>query len=333
MKSRMIRSVYAIALLALLAPSSGVAQEVPERYKNVLATLGRQGDFKDNVLKVNVPRNDVNVTVAGVKTPTPFGFGGWIAMTRGSGDMDVMMGDLVLLQEEVNPVMSALLENGLEVTALHNHFFWDQPRMFYMHVHGRGTPDDLARKVKPALDLIGSRGGAQAAAAKPAAKPTGTSGTKATAGQLDTASLAKIVGHQGEQSGAVYKITVGRDDLKIAEMGAPINSRMGLNTWAAFVGTNDKAAVAGDVAMLENEVNPVLKALRQNGLEVVAIHQHMLEHESTDALSGHPGREPTIIFLHYWGTGPAEKLAIGFKAALDQLGHGAGAPHPGGSSR
>src|ERR1044071_2424260 len=132
------------------------AQDVPAPYKDVLTVLGKQGDFKDNVLKVNIPRNDVSVTVASVPTPTPFGFGGWVALTKGNG-MDVMMGDLVLLQDEVNPVMTALLDNGLEVTALHNHFFWDEPRMFYMHVHGHGSPMDLARKVKPALDLIGKR--------------------------------------------------------------------------------------------------------------------------------------------------------------------------------
>jgi hypothetical protein len=125
---------------------------------------------------------------------------------------------------------------------------------------------------------------------------------------LNGAKLAKIAGHEGEQNGAVYKITVGRDDLHMVEMGAPINSRMGLNTWAAFTGTDANAAVAGDVAMLENEVTPVLKALRSNGLSVVAIHHHM-----TNA-------RPMVIFLHYWGKGPAEKLATGFRAALDQLG-------------
>jgi hypothetical protein len=290
--------IFGAALLSTFTAVSVRAQDVPAPYKDVLSFLGKTGDFKDNVLKVNIPRNDVTVTVAGVTTPTPFGFGGWIAMTKGSG-MDVLMGDLVLLQDEVNPVMSALLENGLEVTALHNHFFWDEPRMFYMHVHGHGAPMDLARKVKPALDLIGR----QAKPSSPAAPPAAAAGTP-----LDTAKIAQLAGHSGDQSGAVYKITVGRDDLKMTEMGAPINARMGLNTWAAFVGTNDKAAVAGDVAMLPSEVNGVLKALRQNGLDVVAIHHHMLD------------TQPNIIFLHYWGTGPADKLATGFKAALDQLG-------------
>src|SRR5262249_11348447 len=160
----------------------------------------KQGDYKADVLKVNVPRNDLNVTVANVKTPTPFGFGGWVAMTKGTGGMNVMMGDLVLTQDEANPVMSALLENGLDVTALHNHFFWEEPRIFYMHVHGHGTPADLARKLKPALDLIGKGG-----AARPV--PTATSGSAASGARLDTAKLAQIVGSQGEQTGDVYKIT------------------------------------------------------------------------------------------------------------------------------
>jgi len=180
--------------------------------------------------------------------------------------------------------MSALLENGIEVTALHNHFMSDEPRMFYMHVHGHGKPADLARQVKPALDLISKNTARTAAAPATAAAAPGTT--------LDTAKLAQIVGTPGEQSGAVYKITIGRDDLKLTEMGAPINARMGLNTWAAFVGTNDNAAIAGDVAMLANEVQPVLKALRKNGLDVVAIHHHMT------------GTQPTIYFLHYWGTAP-----------------------------
>jgi hypothetical protein len=252
------------------------------------------------VLKVNIPRNDLSVTVATVKTPTPFGFGGWIAMTKGTGGMDVMMGDLVLLQDEVNPVMSALLDNGIDATALHNHFFWEEPRIFYLHVHGHGKPADLVRQVKPALDLIG----------KGRSRPTGSPAAPAAAAAptIDTAKIAQIVGRQGEQTGAVYKITVGRDDLKLMEMGAPINARMGLNTWAAFVGTNDNAAIAGDVAMLANEVQPVLKSLRKNGIDVVAIHHHMTT------------TQPTIYFLHYWGTGPAEKLATSFKAALGELG-------------
>src|SRR5438445_338500 len=275
---------------------SAFAQDVPSDYQEVLRFLDRKGDFKAGVLKVNIPRSDLKITIQGVPTPTPFGFGGWIAMTKGTDGSDVMMGDLVLLQEEVNPVMSALLDNGIDVTALHNHFFWDDPHVYFMHVHGMGKAADLARRVKPGLDLIGH-------VPSPAAKPFPATGTP-----LDTEKLAKIAGHGGEQTGAVYKITVGRDDLAMKEHGAVINARMGLNTWAAFFGTQEDAVVAGDVAMLENEVTPVLKALRQNGLDVVAIHHHMI------------GEQPVVIFLHYWGRGPAEKLAAGFKAGFDQLG-------------
>src|SRR3989440_260949 len=167
MKTMATRGFLAAALVGLLSPAPASAQDVPAPYKDVLTFLGRQGDFKANVLKVNIPRNDLSVTVAGVKTPTPFGFGGWIALTKGTGGMDVMMGDLVLVQDEVNPVMSALLDNGLDVTAVHNHFFWEEPRIFYMHVHGHGTAADLAAHVKPALALIG-RGSAPPA---PAAAP------------------------------------------------------------------------------------------------------------------------------------------------------------------
>ena len=291
-----MRSFIFLAVLGCVACTAPLlAQDMPADYQQVLSTLGRQGDFKASVLKVNVPRNDVSVTVAGVKTPTPFGFGGWVAFTKGANAEDVMMGDLVLTQDEVNPVMSALLDHGIDVTALHNHFFWDEPRMFYMHVHGHGAAADLAARLKPALDMIGK-------SAAPAA-PAAVSST------LDTAKIAQIVGRPGDQMGSVYKITVGRDDLSIKEMGATINARMGLNTWAAFVGTNESAAIAGDVAMLAGEVTPVLKSLRGSGISVVAIHHHMT------------GTEPAIYFLHYWGTGSAEKLATGFKAALDLLGH------------
>lgn len=303
----MLRARIAASLMVVLigVPSLARAQGIPAEYQQMLTTLGKPGDFKDKVLKVNIPRSDVKVTVAGVATPTPFGFGGWVAMTKGDGGHEVLMGDLVLLQDEVNTVMSALLDNGFDVKALHNHFFWDEPRMFYMHVHGHGTAAELAQKLKPAIDLIGKGGSTAAPTAAPAA-PSPPS--------MNTAKLVEIVGTQGEQTGPVYKFTLPRTDLKVTEMGATINARMGLNTWAAFTGTNDKAAIAGDVAMLESELTPVLKALRKNGLDVVAIHHHMTSDR------------PVIIFLHYWGTGPAEKLATGFKAAVNELGkHGAAA--------
>jgi hypothetical protein len=292
------RAVIILCACFAWVGTCAVAQEFPADYQEVLKALDRKGDFKAGVLKVNIPRNDLKMTIQGFSTPTPFGFGGWIALTKATDGSDVMMGDLVLLQEEVNPVLSALLDNGIDVTALHNHFFWDDPNVYFMHVHGMGKATDLAKRVKPGLDLIGH------------VKPEASSQASTGGSPLDTAKLAKIAGHEGEQTGEVYKITVGRDDLGMKEHGAVINARMGLNTWAAFVGTQEDAAIAGDVAMLENEVTPVLKALRKNGLDVVAIHHHMT------------GDRPVVIFLHYWGRGSAEKLATGFKAALDELGKG-----------
>ena len=180
-----------------------------------------------------------------------------------------------------------------------------------MHVHGHGKAAELAQQLKPALDLIGRvpRKSATDISASPSftAKPV-----EVVEDKLNVKSLEKTIGHKPDRNGAVIKFTIGRDDLKVREMGAPINARMGLNTWAALVGTDENAAIAGDVAMLESEVNPVLKALRSHQLEVVAIHHHMF------------GTQPQIIFLHYWGIGPAAKLAEGFKAALNELGKGQG---------
>jgi len=293
-RTALIRTTYVI-LLVLGIAMSAPAQEMPDDYKGVLTALGKNGDFKDGVLKVNIPRGDLIVTINGRPAPTPFGFGGWVALTKGTDGTDVLMGDLVLTQDEVNPVMSALLDQGLQVTALHNHFFWEQPRVFYMHVHGMGRAADLARELKPAIDLIDA-----------AAKRTTSTPPAATApGSLDGAALAKIVGQAGEQTGAVYKITIGRPDIDLREHGARINARMGLNTWAAFTGSDADAMVAGDVAMLEPELPAVLKALRSHGLNVVAIHHHMT------------GATPMVIFLHYFGTGPAATLAAGVRAAVE----------------
>ena len=306
---RLLQSAAAILAVVVSIPDATFSQtpapaapQTPADYQAVLTALGRTGDFKDGVLKVNIPRSDLKVVIGQRSAPTPFGFGGWVALTKGTGGNDVMMGDLVLTEDEVNPVMSALLENGLEVTALHNHFFWEQPRIFYMHVHGMGTASDLAQKLKPALALL----------PKPAPPAAATSAPAIPA--LDTASLAKIVGHEGEQTGPVYKITIGRPDINLQDHGAKINARMGLNTWAAFTGSDADAMVAGDIAMLSSEVTPVLKALRSNGINVIAIHHHMT------------GSSPAMFFLHYYGTGAATKLATGVRAAVDQLGK-TGATH------
>src|SRR5688500_10822278 len=181
---RSLKTVSRLALtMVLLASATASAQEMPAEYKAVLSALGKTGDFKDGVLKVNIPRNDLRVTISQRPAPTPFGFGGWVALTKGEG-MDVMMGDLVLTEDEVNPVMSALRQNGLDVTALHNHFFSEQPRIFYMHRHGMGSPAALAQRVKPAIDLID-----QAAKKTQAAASSAPAQASAT---IDGAGLAKI---------------------------------------------------------------------------------------------------------------------------------------------
>lgn len=288
----------ATCVLALLFTTTpAFAQDMPADYAAVLKALNRTGDFRGQVLRVNVPRSDLTVSVAGAIVPMALGFGGWLAMTRGDGGMDVMTGDLVLTESEINPVMSAVLDAGLDVTALHNHFLRETPRIYYMHVHGVGAAADLAKRVRPALDLIGR---------DPFGVP-GASGEPLAAGPLSADRLAQVIGHPGEQTGAVFKITIGRDDLDMREHGARIEARMGLNTWAAFAGSDDDAVVAGDVAMLGAEVTPVLQALRGAGLHVVALHHHMTT------------GSPTIYFVHYWGRGRAAALAQGVRAALDRL--------------
>lgn len=302
-----MRIAATLCVLCLCVPVSSAAPApqtataaMPAGYQAVLTSLGRSGDFKDGVLKVNLPRTDLKVAVSGRAVPTGLGFGGWIAMTDGEHGMSVMMGDLVLTEDQVNPVMSAVLDNGLEATALHNHFFWETPRIFYMHVHGHGAAADLAKRVKPAIDLMMRSVTPPPASTPPPAPPA----TPA----IDGAALSKIIGAPGEQNGAVYKITIGRSDLTVKEMGATINARMGLNTWAAFTGTSDDAVVAGDVAMLGKEVTPVLTAMRKAGLSIVSLHHHMI------------GTEPEFYFLHYWGQGSAASLAAGVKSAVVLLG-------------
>jgi hypothetical protein len=289
--------LHALLLVVGCSVGSAFAQEMPPEYAAVLKALNKSGDFKENVLKVNIPRNDLTVAVQGVLVPTPFGFGGWIAITKGEHGADVMMGDLVLTETEVNPVMTAVLNAGLDVTAIHNHFFFETPRIYYMHVHGVGKALELASRLRPAIDLIGRDPFTGVAA----------TGVELSKGPLNTKELTKIIGHPGEQNAQVYKITIGRPDIDLREHGARIDARMGLNTWAAFTGSDTDAVVAGDVAMLAPEVTPVLKALRTAGLQVVALHHHMTT------------GSPTVFFLHYWGRGSAANLAQGVRAALDVL--------------
>jgi hypothetical protein len=267
--------------------------------------LGKKGMVVADqaIYTVPLPRADLKVKIKGAAVPTGLGFGGWVAFKKLPDGQTMFMSDTVLQQEEVNPIISAAHANGLEVTAIHNHFFYEEPRIFYMHLHGHGETAKLAQSYAEAIRPSPLFPGNQ----PPPSPPSGPGAAE----RFDLARLAQIAGHEGQANGAVYKITVGRPDLKVMAMGTQITTAMGLNSWAAFAGDRDQAHIAGDIAMLQPEVNPIIRALRQNNLEVVALHHHML------------GEEPRIIFLHYYGTGGAETLAQGFRAALDELGkHG-----------
>jgi hypothetical protein len=267
--------------------------------------LGKKGRVvaDQSIYTVPLPRADLKVRIKDAPVPTGFGFGGWVAFKKMPGGQTMFMSDTVLQQEEVNPVISAAHANGLEVTAVHNHFFYEEPRVFYMHLHGHGDTAQLAQAYAGAIRPSPLFPGNQ----PPPSPPSGPGAAE----RFDVMRLGQIAGHEGQANGPVYKITVGRPDLHVMAMSTQITTAMGLNSWAAFAGDKEHAHIAGDIAMLQPEVNPVIHALRANNLEVVAVHNHML------------GEEPRIMFLHYYGAGPAETLAQGFRAALDELGkHG-----------
>jgi len=277
----------------------------PAEIAAIEAAIGKKGSYKEAeaTYTIPLPRNDLKITLKGEPVPIPFGFGGWVSIKRTmDGKSAVIMGDNVLLQEEVNPLVSAAQANGLEVGAIHNHFFYEEPRIFYMHIHGMGEPGDLAKRYASAISETKISPKNQPPAGPPPAK-TGKD-------LFDIAPLNAIVKYEAAVNGPTIKYTIGRADLKVVDMGAEMTANIGLNTWASFTGSMEKAHIAGDVAMLDHEVNAVIKTFRANNIEVVAVHSHML------------GDEPHIIFLHYLGTGPALELAKAFRLALDQLGKG-----------
>ncbi|MGH7966689.1 MAG: DUF1259 domain-containing protein [Candidatus Binatia bacterium] len=262
---------------------------------NIEQLTGAKGklDEKEGVFKVNVPRTDLNVTVAGVKMTPPMGLTSWAAF-QNVGDQTMIMGDMVVLEDQGNPVMDVALENGLTVTALHNHFFWDSPKVMFMHIGGMGETEKLATAVGKVFTKIKDTSGGKGQVPNADLAPAHTS--------LDPKKIEEIIGRQGEMNDGVYKITLGRTTKM---NGHEIGNTMGVNTWAAFVGSDEKAVVDGDFVMFENELQPVLKALRGAGINVVAIHNHMTE------------ESPRTVFLHYWGVGSPSDLAKGLKTALD----------------
>lgn len=251
-------------------------------------------DEKEGVFKVSVPRGDLDVKAAGVSLTPPMGLTSW-ASFKPAGQHTVVMGDMVLLEDQVNPVMSTALDNGLEVTALHNHFLWDTPRVMFLHIGGMGSEEALAQAVGKVFAKIKETSAARGETPHAEIDPAKSS--------LDPAKIDAVLHQKGDLNNGVYKVVIGRTTRM---HGGAMGSTMGVNTWAAFAGSDEQAVVDGDFAMLESELQPVLKALRGAGIDIVAIHQHMT------------GESPRIVFLHYWGVGTTQALAQGLRAALDK---------------
>jgi hypothetical protein len=289
------------SLLALLALFPGIAFAALDSAK-IEAATGLKGTFNEaeGVFKVSAPRTDVKIAVDGWQMPPFMGLTSWAAFMPGKSAEAMVMGDLVLFQDEVNPVMSAALDAGLSVTALHNHFFFDEPKVFFMHIGGEGTVEKLGAAVKTALDKA-----KEIRAASPMPGKVFGAGFAPTRNNITTAPLETILGGKATAKDGMAKFVFGRS----AKMpcGCEVGKEMGVNTWAAFAGTDDNAVVDGDFCVLGTELQPVLKILRADGVNVVAIHQHMAM------------EEPRYLFFHYWGTGSAQKLATSVKNALALL--------------
>ncbi len=281
-----------LLILAAVMPRS-VAAEEPD-VELIAKITGVKPDVKNGIAKISVPAGHPGAGIDGV-TVQPFqGLTTWAAF-QAAGGKTMVMGDMTLTEPQVNPTMSAALDNGLQVTALHNHFFYDRPNVFFMHIGGEGTTEQLATGVRKALD-----------AANAASKGTGFGGPSIPAkSTIDPKPLETILGASAQAKDGIAKFSFGR---KTSMHGTEVGDAMGVNTWAAFAGSDQAAVVDGDFAMLEDELQGVLKALRHADINIVAIHNHMT-HE-----------QPRIMFLHFWAKGPAERLARGVKTALDTQG-------------
>jgi hypothetical protein len=293
-------SLILMVLLTMTAMArTATAENAPLDTAKIEALTGARGklDEREGAFKVAVPRNDLSVIAAGVRLTPPMGLTSWAAFKR-AGTHTLVMGDMVLLEDQVNPVMSEALENGLEVTALHNHFFWETPKVMFMHIGGMGSEAQLAAAVGKVFAKIKETSGGKGDVPLADIDPAKTS--------LTPEKIELFLGAKGDLKDGVYKVVMGRTAMM---QGTEIGKTMGVNTWAAFAGADDRAVVDGDFAMLETELQGVLKTLRAGGINIVAIHQHMT------------GESPRIMFLHYWGVGPAQALAKALRAALDTQGH------------
>ncbi len=292
----MLKPLFGSMVGVLVAASAfATPPKAPFDTGKIEELAGAKGSYneKEGVFKVSVPRSDLSIAAAGVRLTPPMGLTSWAAFKH-AGQQTMVMGDMVLLEDQVNPVMSVALDNGLEVTALHNHFFWDSPKVMFMHIGGMGDEARLAAAVGKVFAKIKETSGGKGEVPHADIDPANST--------LDPKKIDALLGNSGEFKNGVYKVTIGRETRM---HGEAMGSTMGVNTWAAFAGGDDQAVVDGDFAMLEPELQGVLKALRSAGIYIVAIHQHMA------------GESPRVLFLHFWGVGRTEDLARGIKAALD----------------
>lgn len=292
----MIRQIFAAAVLSLSASVASAALDTAK----IESLTGLKGTMNEAeaVFKITSPRNDLKVEVDGWTMPLFMGLTTWAAFTPGVKAEVMVAGDLVLFEDEVNAVMSAALDGGLNVTALHNHFFADDPKVYFMHIGGEGETVKLASAVKSALDAVKA-----VRASQPQPQRVFGKAFAPTSNAISAAPIDAALGAKGQVKDGMYKAVFGRT----AKMpcGCDMAKEMGVNTWAAFAGTDDNAVVCGDFCVLEDELQPVLKALRKDGINIVAIHHHMT-HE-----------QPRYLFLHYWGKGGAAKLATSLKTTLE----------------
>jgi hypothetical protein len=297
---RLFRIASLCSVIVLWSGSLAVATESGLDTAKIESITGLKGvlNEKENTFKVSKPRNDVAISVDQARLAPFMGFTSWAAFTPGMKDRTMVMGDMVLFEDEVNPVMSAALDKGLEVTALHNHFFFDEPKVYFMHIGGEGDVDKLAEGVRAIFDKV-----KDIRTANPQPAKSFGLGQLPEKNSIDGEAIGKVFAQKGDAKDGMYKVTIGRE-TKMA-CGCPVGNAMGINTWAAFAGTSDDALVVGDFVMLESEVQTILKTLRANEINVVAIHQHMI------------GENPRMIFLHYFGRGKALALAQAVKAALN----------------
>ena len=294
MKNFLLRTTILLGIIS----SAFAADLNTARIDQITGLKGKMNE-KEGVYKITFPRSDVKVIVDGWTMPPFMGLGTWAAFTKGAHTEAMVMGDTVLFEDEVKAAMSAALDNGLNVTALHNHFFFDHPKVYFMHIEGEGTVEKLASAVKKVYDTTQAIRGANAKPAESfsaAGQPSLPERNSITAAPLND-----IFDMQGEAKDGMVKFTIGRP----AKMhGVTIDKDMGVNTWAAFAGSDDNAVVDGDFAVTEDELQPVLKSLLKDKINIVAIHQHMT-HE-----------EPRMMFFHYWGRGAAKDLAQAVKGGF-----------------